>query len=833
MVNATPMRGLLALFVFLAVAPLLQAGSHPAWADAATPSPAPAAGAPAVPSAVPGAPALAPAEARRLLDLLTDDKQRAAFVADLRLLAKAAGPASPAADPTQAAAKPAPTAAATPPPAKPAPVAPAEIQIAPDSVGAQVLVGVANFLKAGTGEAMATLGALRNLPSIGAWLTDFASDRYMQDRLVRTVWRLLAVLAIGLLAEWLLRRALARPLAALRHNEGAGPPPADHPAEAAAAAIDGPAHRVRFAVLHRVPLALGQLLLELAPVLGFLMIAHLAIGSALGSSRNIRLVLLAMVDAYGACRGLMCVVRLFVSPRAPGLRLLPVSDPGALYAERWARRLIALACFGYAVGVAGLLFGVSDTGHDIYMKSVALVGHVMIGVIILQIRRPVSRWLKPRADARGVVALIRRRFAVSWHWIALFYDAALWLIWAVEIPDGYARLWRIFFGTMLVLAIARTAAMGILNGLDAALRVKPGVEKRYPGLQDRLQFYQPALRAATFVTVGLFTVFALLQSWGLGALTWLLSEPLGHRVLSALVSLGITLLAALAAWEGLNFAFNRELDRLSRQAQLARLGRLRTLLPMLRTALLITIVIVVGLMVLSEIGVNIAPLLAGAGVLGIAIGFGSQKLVQDVITGLFLLLENTMQVGDVVALGGLSGVVENLSIRTIRLRAEDGSVHVIPFSAVTTVTNQTRDFSHAVIDVAIGYRDDYDRAVQVMTDLVQEMRREPRWMGEIRDDLEVWGLDKFSDSGVMIKCRIRCGPFGRWSVGREFNRRLRLGFEQAGIYLARQGWADDPALMPAATPPPAAPAALDAPAAAAGAAMGAAMMDAAAQQRPG
>ncbi len=107
-------------------------------------------------------------------------------------------------------------------------------------------------------------------------------------------------------------------------------------------------------------------------------------------------------------------------------------------------------------------------------------------------------------------------------------------------------------------------------------------------------------------------------------------------------------------------------------------------------------------------------------------------------------------------------------------------------------------------------------------------------MGEIRDDLEVWGLDKFSDSGVMIKCRIRCGPFGRWSVGREFNRRLRLGFEQAGIYLARQGWADDPALMPAGPPtaaPP--PAATDAPAAAAGAAMGAAMMDAAAQQRPG
>ena len=121
---------------------------------------------------------------------------------------------------------------------------------------------------------------------------------------------------------------------------------------------------------------------------------------------------------------------------------------------------------------------------------------------------------------------------------------------------------------------------------------------------------------------------------------------------------------------------------------------------MLRTVLLVTIVLVVGLMSLSELGVNIAPLLAGAGVVGIAVGFGSQKLVQDLITGLFLLLENAMQVGDVVTLGGLTGTVEALSIRTIRLRALDGAVHIIPFSAVTTVTNQTRDYGYAVIDVS-------------------------------------------------------------------------------------------------------------------------------------
>jgi small-conductance mechanosensitive channel len=243
----------------------------------------------------------------------------------------------------------------------------------------------------------------------------------------------------------------------------------------------------------------------------------------------------------------------------------------------------------------------------------------------------------------------------------------------------------------------------------------------------------------------------------------------------------VTLGGAMLLWEAANHWVERHLAKLAKEAQVARSARLRTLLPMLRTMLLGAILAVVGLLILSEIGVNTAPLLAGAGVLGIAIGFGSQKLVQDVITGLFLLLENTMQVGDVVSLGGLTGTVEDLSVRAIRLRAEDGSVHVIPFSAVTTVTNMTRDFGHAVIEVGVAYKEDYDRVIEVMRDIVAEMRGEPRWEGEIRDELEVMGLNAFGDSSVMIKARIKCGPFGRWSVLREFNRRLKTRFEAEGI----------------------------------------------------
>ena len=166
---------------------------------------------------------------------------------------------------------------------------------------------------------------------------------------------------------------------------------------------------------------------------------------------------------------------------------------------------------------------------------------------------------------------------------------------------------------------------------------------------------------------------------------------------------------------------------------------MRTLLPLIRTTLAITVAVVAGLMVLSEIGVNIAPLLAGAGIVGVAIGFGSQKLVQDVITGVFLLLENTMQVGDVVKVGDQSGLVESLSVRTIRLRTEDGSVVVIPFSAVTTVINMTRDYSRAVISVNVAADEDVDRVVDTMRAIVREMREEDAWSTIILDDLEVFG----------------------------------------------------------------------------------------------
>jgi small-conductance mechanosensitive channel len=322
-----------------------------------------------------------------------------------------------------------------------------------------------------------------------------------------------------------------------------------------------------------------------------------------------------------------------------------------------------------------------------------------------------------------------------------------------------------------------------------------------------LSFYRPFLRSLVQLGVVLVALLLFLQLLGFGAFQWLIASPLGQHIAGSLIMLAVTVLLALAVWEAVNLTLERHLARLTRQAQIARIARLRTLLPILRTVLLVAVLTLTGLMVLSEIGVNTAPLLASAGIIGIAIGFGAQKLVQDVITGLFLLLENAMQVGDVISLAGLSGTVEHLSVRTIHLRAEDGSVYVIPFSSVTTVTNMTRDYGQAVIQVSVDNKESVDHVIEVLRGIVTGMRADPQFQEVILGDLEVYGLDRFADSALIIKGRVMCTPFGRWSVGREFNRRMKARFDELGIAMpsADQRLILDQPLTIQQLPPPPAP----------------------------
>jgi small-conductance mechanosensitive channel len=737
------------------------------------------------------APTLTAEQVQQVLAVLQDDARRAQFIAVLQNMARLLAQ---------------PSAVAGTAPAKLA------IPLVSDSLGEQVLLGASQHLSSLSGDLAANARALTDLPLISRWIVHLATDRDVQHDLLDTGWKLALVMALGLAVERLVQLLLRRPAAALAALAPNGRPRPQREAEAGIAEAEaGQTEKLRhttsmLTLLHRLAFALARFVLDLLAVLAVVAVGYALLGTWLTEQTTTRLVILAVLNAYVLVRVATSTTRLLVAPECPRLRLLPLSDAQAQYILSWVRRVAAVSLFGYALTDVGLLFGLDRVAHDALFKLVMLVVCVFLIVIVLQQRAAFALCIAARPEATGPMAALRNRFALVWHIVAIFYLLALWLVWAFQVPNGYSRLLYMIIAAVVIGGFARLAVVAAVGALDRALHIDPDLAARYPGLEMRAHRYHPVARRLVTGAISALALLLLLQIWGIDALSWFGSGALGGRMLSALVVVGITLLAALTAWEVVDAVIERHLARLMREAPAAGSARLRTLLPMLRAALMIGICLFAGLIVLSEIGVSTAPLLAGAGVVGLAIGFGSQKLVQDVITGLFLLLENTMQVGDVVSLGGLSGMVENLSIRTIRLRALDGAVHMVPFSAVTTVTNMTRDFSYALLDISVGLNEEPDRVVDVLRALARDMRTEPGWAEIIRDDLDVLGVEKFIDTAWVLRVRIKTLPGQRWAVARELNRRIKYRFDELAIespitsyrVLATQ----PPAPAPKPAPPP-------------------------------
>lgn len=209
--------------------------------------------------------------------------------------------------------------------------------------------------------------------------------------------------------------------------------------------------------------------------------------------------------------------------------------------------------------------------------------------------------------------------------------------------------------------------------------------------------------------------------------------------------------------------------------------RAETLGAVLRYVINITLLAVALMICLKEAGIDIGPVLAAAGVAGLAVGFGAQSLVQDVISGFFILLEDQIRVGDVVDLGGKSGLVEKVSLRTVVLRDLAGNVHFVRNGQIGTVTNMTKEFSCYVFDIGVAYREDVDEVVEVIKQVDTELRADPAFIERILEPIEIMGLDKFADSAVVIRARTKTKPIEQWNVGREFNRRLKKRFDELGI----------------------------------------------------
>lgn len=249
----------------------------------------------------------------------------------------------------------------------------------------------------------------------------------------------------------------------------------------------------------------------------------------------------------------------------------------------------------------------------------------------------------------------------------------------------------------------------------------------------------------------------------------------GLRIVGILIGAWLLIALAQRAIRSLRIRIASRLDDPEAVKRAETLGRV------FRYLAAVVIFAQAGILVLSELGVSVAPILGAAGVVGLAVGFGAQSLVKDYFTGFFLLLENQIRQGDVVKLGDHAGLVEEVTLRYVRLRDYDGHVHFVPNGTISSVVNMSRGHAQSVVDVGVGYGADLDRAMALMESVAAELRQDPAYAPHILGDLEMAGVERWADSSVVLRARLRVAPLQQWTVRREYLRRLKYAFDRAGI----------------------------------------------------
>ncbi len=627
----------------------------------------------------------------------------------------------------------------------------------------------------GVGRAVAQAGDfVHDFPRFYRWAEHRLSDPDARVRLMLEIGQVVVVLAVGGVVEFGLpllylawRRRLERQTPAT--------------------------------IWRRVPLALGFTLLRLLPIVGF-WVAAMAMVAVFRPDPLATLIAVAIVNAHVVTAVLSLVPFFLLAPTAPGLRLVKLPNRSARDIYGTIGTIIGVAAFGYFAAVA---MGAAGLPPHIYQFLLDLLGVVVAALLALRVWQCRPRVHRPDAAAEPQTAVERSRSWLEsvWHWPVLAYIAFALLVWLTRGGDGILFLARATASTAFIAAVIAVIMLGVRH-LRARLEVRTGrIHQRNASFGGRVKLYVHAVIWLILAAVAVIAVLAVAETWSVPIVAWLATVG-GERIVGSLISIAIITAVGLVLWELLNFGMERLIRPDDQTLEgLRRAARLRTLLPLFRQVSLAVLALFVVLISLSEIGIDIGPLIAGAGVVGIAVGFGAQAMVKDMLGGVSALVEDTMAVGDVVAAGGKSGVVEMMTLRAIRLRDFDGTLHTVPFSDITIVSNSTKDFAFAVFRVNVAYNADVAEVQKIIVEIVKRIRQEPEFKAKIWDDVEMLGVDGFGDLAVTVLARVKVAPGMQWAVTRRFQGLLKEEFDREQIDMRSP--ARSIALPPpAATPEP-------------------------------
>ncbi|MFT8933226.1 mechanosensitive ion channel domain-containing protein, partial [Acetobacter syzygii] len=718
-------------------------------------------------------------DAQQLLNVLNDPQKRDEFTKTLSLMAKGL----PAAPKTQTK-----TAATS---TDSAAVIDNSVHSELDDLGNTATEYVNNFTSLFT-----------DLGKVGTWFRHEVQNPQSRQSLLDSFGRALLIMVLALAAERAASIGLRKPLTSVKKlaearearqtaaQDQTAPLPTDADADTSTdTEADTSQTREKdqrrgnevLRYLVRVPYNALHFLLKLLPVGVCLLLGYLG-AEFLTSTDQARTVALTLVNAYAIARGLYLIIETILVPRSPAIRLVPMPDDTARLLTRWWNVLVAAPSIVICLSILGREFDLDTQGVEAMMRGVVLIEHLIIAAFIWRIRHIVARALQPSPGLRkNALWAFAGTLAKLWWVPIIFLDMALWFVWAAHLKGGYQWILHGTLLTFLCLIVSRVLALLVYGLQDRLFRVGPELQAQYPDLQRRADFYYPYVRKIMTIAIILTTAVCIAQSWSIPTFDFFLHSALGLRLVGAVVCLLIGMTIAALAWETVNSILNKQISRYSASAQEARAARLRTVLPIIRTVLLTVIIIFVAVTTLSQIGINVTPLLTGAGILGVGLSFGSQSLVKDVITGFFMLAEDAIQVGDWVTTGGIAGTVEHLSIRTLRVRSFDGDLHIIPFSSVTSIANTARGFNQIIVRQTLDLSEDTGKVVKIMQETIAQMRKEDGFRSMIFSDYTDLGVDNSDGNGAVLVGIIKTAPMMKWKVQREFYRRIALRMAAAGI----------------------------------------------------
>ncbi|MGP3591123.1 mechanosensitive channel protein [Vagococcus sp. WN89Y] len=487
------------------------------------------------------------------------------------------------------------------------------------------------------------------------------------------------------------------------------------------------------------------------------------------------------LSAFAVIEFFKIILRLIFCPHVADLRPFRITDKTARY---WHFRLSALSSLiGY-----GLLVAVPIISNQVNVQFGALANVVIMLCItvwalflIFHNKKAISENLNHLANnSLAFFSLFIHAFSLIWHWLASAYFIVLFFFSLFDPGNSLKFMMGASVKSLAILSIAAFISGVLSRWLNKTITLSPQVQRNYPELQKRLNgWLSAALKTARILTV-CTTVLLLLNAWGLFDFWNWLNNGAGEKTVDILIRIALILFFSAVGWTLLASIIENRLasDIHGRPLPSA---RTRTLLTLFRNALAVIISTITVMIVLSEIGVNIAPLLAGAGALGLAISFGSQTLVKDIITGIFIQFENGMNTGDLVTIGPLTGTVERMSIRSVGVRQDTGAYHIIPWSSITTFANFVRGIGSVVANYDVDRHEDTDKANQALKDAVAEMMENEEIRGLVIGEPSFVGIVGLTNTAFTLRVTFTTLPLKQWTVRFALDSMVKKHFDLASV----------------------------------------------------